>query len=73
MCSLDNSRSAAPTKIGLSKKSEVFDMLTRVRFSLMILNSLKFGFEIRRLDCFGFVANLTSDLSLMFSTDFPYI
>ena len=73
MCSLDKSRTAAPTKMGLSKKSEVFEMFTRVRFSLMILNSLKFGFEMSRLDCFGLVANFTSDLSLIFSTDFPYI
>ena len=72
MCSLDKSRTAAPTNMGLSKRSEVFAMLTRVRFSLIIRNSLKLGFEIQRFACFGFVANLTSDLNRIFSTDFPY-
>ena len=72
MWTLDMSRTAAPTKIGLLKRIVVLAMLTRVRFEFIILN-LKFGLEISRLDCFPFVAKTTSRLLRKFSTDFPYI
>ena len=73
MWTLDMSRTAAPTKIGLLKRIVVLAMLTRVRFEFIILNSLKFGLEISRLDCFSFVAKTISRLLRKFSTDFPYI
>ena len=55
------------------KRIVVLAMLTRVRFEFIILNSLKFSLEISRLDCFSFVAKMTSRLLRKFSTDYPYI
>ena len=46
MWTLDMSRTAAPTKMGLLNKIVVLFMLMSARFEFIILNSLKFGLEI---------------------------